>query len=225
MHRRKIKPIAPRPDLPSKRCWMSGVRTGWRTLKLRLCVSDPLSNSEVLMTSQRLRVFMEERLSQIVRCGPSPVSTYLGLLSEEPANAYWHQVFGIISSLTTGDALDWMYGFANTNVPQYLRPSQDFEEFLKNTIITVLEDGTDNFKQALSLLERPGLFPWVRYRILLAYRRYQIDSCPKVSCNRSSVLFPNRLCPSFRRSYAPLLFRGPISKDISPFFSRPSSAA
>lgn len=101
---------------------------------------------------------MEERLPQVVRCGPSLVSTYLGLLPTQPADTYWHQVLNVITSFTTGEALDWLDAFSTTNVPQHLQPPQDFEEFFKNIITTVLEDRTSNLKQALSLLERSGLY-------------------------------------------------------------------
>lgn len=100
---------------------------------------------------------MEERLSQIVLCGPLLVSTYLGLLSEQPGNAYWHRVLNAIVSFTTLEALDWLDKFNGTNAPLYLQPSRDFEEFVKKTINVVLEGGTGHLKQAISLLERSGL--------------------------------------------------------------------
>ena len=97
---------------------------------------------------------MEERLPQIVLCGPLLVSTYLGLLSEQPGNTYWHRVLSTIVSLTTLEALDWIDKF---NAPLYLQPSREFEEFVKKTITAVLEDGAGHLKQAISLLERSGL--------------------------------------------------------------------
>lgn len=109
---------------------------------------------------------MEERLPQIVHCGPPLVSTYLGLLSEQPANTYWHKVLNVVASFATGEALDWLDRFNGTNPPRYLQPSQDFEEFVRGTIATVLEDGTSYLKQALSLFERSGLHLWVLPRLL-----------------------------------------------------------
>ena len=100
---------------------------------------------------------MEERLPQVVRCGPPLVSTYLGLLPEHPGNTYWHQVLTVVISFTTVEALDWLDKFNSANAPQYLQPSRDFEEFVEKTITTVLEDGTGHLKQALSLLNRSGL--------------------------------------------------------------------
>ena len=87
------------------------------------------------------------------------MSTYLGLLPEQSGNIYWHQILSVITSFTTGEALDWLEKFNGTNAPRYLKPSRDFEEFVKQTIIAVLQDGTSNLKQALSLLERSGLYP------------------------------------------------------------------
>lgn len=109
---------------------------------------------------------MEERLLQVVHYGPSLVSTYLGLLPEQPGNAYWHQVLDIVASFATGEALDWLDRFNGTNPPLYLQPSQGFEVFVKETIATVLEDDTSQLKQALSLLERSGLYLWVLLRPL-----------------------------------------------------------
>ena len=100
---------------------------------------------------------MEERLSRVVLCGPLLVSTYLGLLSEQPGNTYWHRVLDAIASFTTPEALDWLDRFNGTNAPLYLQPSRDFEEFFKKTITTVLEGGAGHLKQAISLLERSGL--------------------------------------------------------------------
>lgn len=107
--------------------------------------------------AQLLQAFMEERLLQVVSCGPLLVSTYLGLLSEQPGNTYWHRVIDVIVSFTTVEALDWLDKFNGTNAPQYLQPSRDFEEFVKKTITMVLEDGTGHLKQAISLLEKSGL--------------------------------------------------------------------
>ncbi|KAF9652581.1 hypothetical protein BDM02DRAFT_3088924 [Thelephora ganbajun] len=107
---------------------------------------------------QLLRTFMEERLPQVVRCGPPVVSTYLRLLSEQPANVYWHQALNVIVSFTAAEALGWLDKFNDTNVPRYLQPSQDFEGFVKEMITTVLEDGTSHLKQALSLLERSSTY-------------------------------------------------------------------
>lgn len=114
---------------------------------------------------------MEERLPRVVHCGPPLVSAYLGLLPEQPGNTYWHQVLNVITSFTTGKALDWLDKFNGTNAPQYLKPSQDSEEFVKQTITAVLQDGTSNLKQALSLLERSGLCPEV-YSQSLADSQY-----------------------------------------------------
>ena len=100
---------------------------------------------------------MKEHLPQVVHFGPTLVSTYLRLLPEQPGNIYWHQVLDVIASFTTGEALDWLYRFNGTNAPPYLQPSQNFEEFIKKTITTVLEDETGHLNQALSLLERSGL--------------------------------------------------------------------
>lgn len=100
---------------------------------------------------------MEERLPQIVLCGPLLVSTYLGLLPEQPGNTYWHRALNTIVSLPNLEALDWLDKFNGTNAPLYLQPSRDFEEFVKKTITMVLEDGTGQLKQAISLLERSGL--------------------------------------------------------------------
>ena len=100
---------------------------------------------------------MEEKLSQVVRCGPALVSTYLGLLPEQSGNIYWHQVLGVIASFAIGEALDWLNGFNSSRAPGYLQPSQDFEEFVGKSITAILWDGTSHLKQALSLLERPGL--------------------------------------------------------------------
>jgi len=140
---------------------MFGVRMDWRTPNLRLYVSDPLRNMiPHRFHAQLLRAFMEERLPQVVRCGPSLVSTYLGLLPEQPGNTYWHQVLNVVASLATGEALDWLDRFNGMNPPRYLQPSQCFEDFVKETIAAVLEDDTSHLKQALSLLERSGLYPW-----------------------------------------------------------------
>ena len=103
---------------------------------------------------------MEERLPQIVRCGPSLVSTYLGLLPEQPGNTYWHNALNVVASFATGEALNWLDRFDGTNPPRYLQPSDGFEDFVKETIATVLEDDTSHLKQALSLLERSGLYIW-----------------------------------------------------------------
>ena len=102
---------------------------------------------------------MEERLSQVVLSGPLLVSTYLGLLSEQLGNIYWHRVLDVIVSFATGEALDWLDKFNDTNAPQYLQPSRDFEEFVKNAITAGLEDGADHLKQAISLFGRSGLCP------------------------------------------------------------------
>jgi len=109
---------------------------------------------------------MEERLPQVVHCSPSLVSTYLGLLPENPGNTYWHKVLNVVASFSTGEALDWLDRFDGTNPPRYLQPSQGFEEFVKETIATLLEDDTSYLKQALSLLERSGLYLWVLLRPL-----------------------------------------------------------
>ena len=95
------------------------------------------------------------------------MSTYLGLLAEQPANAYWCKVLDIITSFTTREALDWLDKFNNTNAPLYLQPSQDFEEFFNKIITGVLEDGSSNLEQALSLLERSGLSPRFHRKSLL----------------------------------------------------------
>lgn len=102
---------------------------------------------------------MGERLPQIVRCGPLPVSTYLELLPEQPGNTYWHQVLSVIVSYTTVEALDWLDKFNGTNPPPYLQPSQEFEGFVKKTITAVLDDGTSHLRQAFSLVGRSGLCP------------------------------------------------------------------
>ena len=154
-------------DPPSKRCWTFGVRTDWRIPNPLLYVSDLLLNPVPHgFHAQVLRAFMEERLPQVVYCGPPLVSTYLGLLSEQLGNTYWHQVLNIVASFTTGEALDWLDGFHGTNPPRYLQPSQDFEEFVRGTVSTVLEDDTSHLKQALSLLERSGSYLWVLPRSL-----------------------------------------------------------
>lgn len=100
---------------------------------------------------------MEERLPQVVLCGPPLVSTYMGLLSEQPGNTYWHRVLSAIGSFTTLEALDWLDKFSGTNAPLYLQPSRDFEEIIKKTITMVLESKAGHLKQAISLLERSGL--------------------------------------------------------------------
>lgn len=100
---------------------------------------------------------MEERLPQVVHCGPSLVSAYLELLPEQTTNAYWHQVLDVISSLPTSEALDWVDKFNDTSVPIYLQPSQDFGLFIKKTVLTALEDRTSNLEQVILLLERSGL--------------------------------------------------------------------
>jgi len=102
---------------------------------------------------------MGERLSQIVRCGPPLISTYLEQLPEHSGNTYWHQVLNVVVSHTTVEALDWLDKFNGTNPPPYLQPSQDLEEFVKKTITAVLDDGTNHLRQAISLLERSGLYP------------------------------------------------------------------
>ena len=106
---------------------------------------------------QLFRTFMEERLPQVVRCGPSLVSTYLGLLPGQSANIYWPQVLNTVISLSTREALDWLDEFNGISVPLYLQPSQVFEAFIKRIILVALDDRTNNLKQALSLLERSGL--------------------------------------------------------------------
>jgi hypothetical protein len=136
---------------------MFWVRTDWKTPKLRPYVFDPILGLDILPApSQPLRAFMEERVPQVVRCGPSLVSTYLLLLSEQMANDYWHLVLNVVASLTARDALDWLDGFNKANVPRNLRPSPDFEGFVKETIIAVLEDGRIDLKRVLSLLVRSG---------------------------------------------------------------------
>jgi hypothetical protein len=123
-----------------------------------VCTRPPLNSDRPYgFHAQLLRTFMEERLPQVVLCGPLLVSTYLELLSEEPGNTYWHRVLNAIASSTTPEALGWLDKFNSTNAPLYLQPSRDFEEFVKNTITVVLEDGTGHLKQAISLLERSGL--------------------------------------------------------------------
>lgn len=122
-------------------------------------LSTSRSNHPYRFHHQLLCTFMEERLPQVVRCGPPLVSAYLGLLPEQLGNTYWHRVLSVVASFTTGEALNWLDMFNDTNAPRYLQPSQDFEEFVGKTITTVLEDGTTHLKQALSLLERSGLCP------------------------------------------------------------------
>lgn len=110
------------------------------------------------LRDQLLHAFMEERLAQVMQCGPPLVTAYLGLLPERPGNTYWHQVLNVIASLPTGEALDWLDGFNATNAPRSLQPSQVFEGFVEKTITIVLENETSYLKQALSLLDRPGLY-------------------------------------------------------------------
>lgn len=104
---------------------------------------------------------MEERLTQIVLCGPLLVSTYLGLLSEEAGNIYWHRVLGVIVSFTAAEALNWLDRFDNAGAPRYLQPSRDFEEFAKDAITAGLEDGADHLKQLIPLFERSGSCPQI----------------------------------------------------------------
>lgn len=100
---------------------------------------------------------MEDGLPQVVRYGPSLVSTYLELLPEQSTNAYWHQVLNIITSFSTEEALNWLDKFNDTSVQLYLQPSQDFEVFVKKVILAELEDHrTNTLEQTLSLLERSG---------------------------------------------------------------------
>ena len=109
---------------------------------------------------------MEEGLSQVVHCGPLLVSAYLGLLSEEVGNIYWHRVLDVIVSFTTTEALDWLDKFNNANAPQYLQPSRDLEEFVKDIITAGLEDGADHLKRAISLFVRSGSCPRVSSQLL-----------------------------------------------------------
>lgn len=132
---------------------------------------------------QLLRSFMEERLPQVVHCGPSLVSTYLGLLPEQPGNTYWHQVLDIVASFATREALDWLDRFCGTNPPRYLLPSQGFEKFVKETITTVLENDTSHLKQALSLLERSGSYFWGSLRSLA-------DLHTRLSCDQNFPPIP-----------------------------------
>lgn len=161
-----------RPDPSLKHYWMFGVRTGLRILNLQQYVSDPVCSIIFTTPVQVLCAFMEESLPQIVRCGPSLVSTYLGFLPEQQKTAYWHRVLSVITSYSTNQALDWLDRFTDTRTPLDLHPSQDFEAFAKKTVLMTLEDRTSNLKQALLLLERSGLLLRAYFRSLLADSQY-----------------------------------------------------
>lgn len=158
---------------------MFGVRTYLKTLDRQSYVPTIFPfGPGILTTSQSFRAFMEVRAPQIVRCGPSLVCTYLGLLPDRLVNAYWQQILNIVVSFPAGEALDWLDKFNSTNALRHLQPSQDFEGFFKDIIIGALEDGVGDLRKALSLLDLPGsyFFLSVSHHSPIRYTRHICDS-------------------------------------------------